>query len=698
MLPPNALVQVFVQGSAILDEFWRPIDCDGDGEGGDDDVFEFTTLTVTTLPGTAVCGRVFASEEMLGGDGMPINCPLAGVRVTVDGEEDTLFTTTDMMGNFRLEPAPVGRFFVHIDGRSATNPDIPAGAYYPFVGKTWESLPGAESNVGDIFLPLIVEGTLTAVSQSDDTMVTLPSEVVAERPELAGIELMVPQDSLYADDGTRGGMVGIAPVEPDRLPGSLPDGLDFPVVITVQTDGATNFDQPVPVRFPNLPDAETGVPLPAGSKTALWSFNHDTGRFEVVGPMTVSADGLWVESDPGVGILAPGWHGWNPGTNGGGGCACNSCNDCKRPDGCDPNVQCCEQEDEDSGLTDPVALATGEFYENETDLVIKGRGFDFQWSRRYASKEGTLTNIGHGWDVNYNISVQRSGRLMKLRHGKSYEDILFEEPNGKFCRREYFLELEEKATGECEMTFGNQDKWAFHELDHPTCPGAIESMTDRNGNTMTFAYDAEGRLVTITDTLGRDITVAYNTDGFIESVTDFTGRQVSYEYYQDGDDGGSFGDLKSVTLPAVVGTPHGNDFPNGKKRTYTYTKGFSDERLNHNLLTITDGRRNDPGDATFGEGPYVINFYSSERTPGEPTYDRIIRQEWGGDWIDFSYQALPIIDGNLDGPVLTTIVNDRNGNVSEHVFNALNQKLSDRYYTGRANPTERYDVNPESAH
>ena len=50
-----------------------------------------------------------------------------------------------------------------------------------------------------------------------------------------------------------------------------------------------------------------------GEKTALWSFNHDTGRFGVVGPMTANADASLVCTDPGVGVPAPGWHGWNPG-------------------------------------------------------------------------------------------------------------------------------------------------------------------------------------------------------------------------------------------------------------------------------------------------------------------------------------------------------------------------------------------------
>ena len=46
----------------------------------------------------------------------------------------------------------------------------------------------------------------------------------------------------------------------------------------------------------------------------MWSFNHDSGRFEANGLMTVSPDGLTVCTDAGTGIRAPGWHGSSPAT------------------------------------------------------------------------------------------------------------------------------------------------------------------------------------------------------------------------------------------------------------------------------------------------------------------------------------------------------------------------------------------------
>lgn len=79
-------------------------------------------------------------------------------------------------------------------------------------------------------------------------------------------------------------------------------------MITIQTEGASNLDAPVPACFPNLPDPALGRPLAPGERSWLHSFNHDTGRPEGVGAMTVSAGGRLICTGPGVGILAPGWH------------------------------------------------------------------------------------------------------------------------------------------------------------------------------------------------------------------------------------------------------------------------------------------------------------------------------------------------------------------------------------------------------
>ena len=317
-VPASAQIQVVLAGTEIRDSNNAFIDPDGDGSPGGTLRLTYSTASIAPTPATAVSGHVYASERNPDGS----NRPLSGVTISVDGAEELIRTTTDAQGFFQLNECPTGRFFVHIDGRTAAGSAWPAGAYYPFVGKAWETTPGRTNALpggsGEIFLPLISPGTLKEVSAVDPTPISFTPDVLAQNPTLSGVQIVVPKNSLFSDSGARGGKVGMAPVPPDRLPEPLPPGLEMPLVITIQTDGPQNFSEPVPARFPNLPDPLTGLKLPPGAKSGLWSFNHDTGRWEPQGSMTVTADGNYIETDPGVGIRQPGWHGANPGNNGDG--------------------------------------------------------------------------------------------------------------------------------------------------------------------------------------------------------------------------------------------------------------------------------------------------------------------------------------------------------------------------------------------
>jgi hypothetical protein len=319
-LPSSARVRVTLDGTGLADAHGLDLDADGDGTPGGVRFIDFDTVPTASLPGTGIMGHVYASDPVSDGHGGLTNQPLVGVTITVDGAEETLRTTTDAGGFFLLQPCPAGKFFVHVDGRTAVGSNWPNGQYYPVIGKAWEAIAGVTNNVaagtGLIYLPLVVAGTLQAVSPVQDTPVSFPAAVTAKNPALAGVQITVPANSLFSDNGTRGGKVGIAPVASDRLPEPLPPGLNHAIDISIQTDGPNSFDRPVPVRFPNLADPKTGQKLAAGETSALWSYDHDKGQWIIAGPMTVTADGNFVESDPGYGVKKPGWHGTDPGTQG----------------------------------------------------------------------------------------------------------------------------------------------------------------------------------------------------------------------------------------------------------------------------------------------------------------------------------------------------------------------------------------------
>ncbi|MEK6674997.1 MAG: DUF6531 domain-containing protein, partial [Planctomycetota bacterium] len=334
-------------------------------------------------------------------------------------------------------------------------------------------------------------------------------------------------------------------------------------------------------------------------------------------------------------------------------------------------------------------LFSGEVFFEQEDLRIPGRGFDFVWKRKYRSREGIATAMGINWDHLYNIYVDASGPNLILHDGNSRRDTFTPDAGGTtWSAPGFFQQIIQNPDGTFTVLFAHRSYWVLAALNDPVKPGRILSITDRNGNTMSFTYSGAGRLVTVTDTLNRAITISYNLQGYISVVTDFAtalgiggqGRKVQYSYYQNGDSGGGAGDLKSVTYPAVVNTPTGNDFPNGKSWTYTYTKGFANNALNHNLITITDAKSQS----------YLVNSYATTQTPTDLDFDRVIAQmtsNLGGRSFNFFYVVQTPSAGN-EFAVIKTIVNDRAGNVEELFFDAGNHLVIRREYTGRApNPS-----------
>ena len=323
-----------------------------------------------------------------------------------------------------------------------------------------------------------------------------------------------------------------------------------------------------------------------------------------------------------------------------------------------------------------VHLFSGEFFESVEDLRIPGRGLDFAWVRKYRSRVGPDTAQGNHWDFSYNIRIEALfDDQLKLFNGDAREDVFSKQPDGTFERDEYFVVGRQNPDGTFTFTFSDKGLWNFFQLDGRPEQGKISSIVDRYGNRLAFRYDSSGRLTEITDALDRQIRVAYNANNLIESLTDFTGRKVTYAYYHDGDDGGSSGDLKSATRPAVTGTPNNNDFPSGKTTTYTYSKGFANKLLNHKLLTITD-----PKGQT-----YLKNTYFRTQDPESFDFERLSRQVWGGDRdiIDIVYVPQASSAQNKHA-VMMAIVNDRNRNVKEYFYDGQNRCVLIREYTGRA--------------
>ena len=337
-------------------------------------------------------------------------------------------------------------------------------------------------------------------------------------------------------------------------------------------------------------------------------------------------------------------------------------------------------------------VLTGQVRRRETDLRVPGRGLDFAWVRTYRSSGGPSTAMGHGWDFSYNIRVEPLGgsppASVRLHDGAGRADELTRRSDGLYVAPGVLLEGEEAPDGTFIITFRDQGTWRCHPLDGSTVSGKIAEIRDRSGNRLAFEYDA-GRLVRILDTLDRQCEVSYDEDGMIsglrlelwvdkngdgtvtrEDLEELEERRVSYQHMSRQSVSGSRGDLRAVSVPV---TPAGEPLV-ARSRIYTYTTGFADEELNHNLLTVSDAAGR----------VLVRNQYSPELNPLSLHHDRIIHRDIAARSLAFHYAGG---GGGGGSGGLLTIVRDGLGNVSEYIHDERRRLVRLREYTGRSDPS-----------
>lgn len=206
---------------------------------------------------------------------------------------------TDAQGSFVMQPVPVGYFKLMADG---TTVPAPRGVF-PTLEYDIVTVAGQDNVLGmPIFLPVLDTVNKLCVSPTTGGTLTLP--------KVPGFSLTVAAGSATFPGGSRTGCVTVSTVNPDKSPMSPGFGQQPRFLITIQPVGTT-FNPPAPITMPNVDG------LLPGQVTELYSYDHDLSAFTAIGTGTVSADGLLIKSDPGVGIIKAGWHcGGNPNSSG----------------------------------------------------------------------------------------------------------------------------------------------------------------------------------------------------------------------------------------------------------------------------------------------------------------------------------------------------------------------------------------------
>jgi RHS repeat-associated protein len=219
-----------------------------------------------------------------------------------------------------------------------------------------------------------------------------------------------------------------------------------------------------------------------------------------------------------------------------------------------PNVHRCYR-------AKPIDCASGNQTEEQTDLVLGGRGPALHISRTYnsqaAAKAESAGTWGYGWSGPYSsrLKFEESGRITVVQENGATATFYFE--GGVYKAGAWVQATLVKEGENYVFTLPNQEKLKFNS------EGWLTEVKDRNGNALTIARIG-ALVVWVKDAASRELKFAY-TEGKVTSIEDPMGRKVKYAYES--------GHLSSVTLP-------GDETPRWK---FKYD-------ASHQLTEMTDGR------------------------------------------------------------------------------------------------------------
>ncbi|HQX73812.1 MAG TPA: DUF6531 domain-containing protein, partial [Chitinophagaceae bacterium] len=166
-----------------------------------------------------------------------------------------------------------------------------------------------------------------------------------------------------------------------------------------------------------------------------------------------------------------------------------------------------------------VNTLSGNLYIPRTDIYIPARAFDLDVSFYYNSYLFTEDyGYGKGWTFQYNIRYSHDtvpgGRLILWGDGREdkYDSLAggtYKTPKG------FFNTLAQYQPGKYVLTELNGMKYFFDNTVHK----GITRMEEPNGNFINFTY-TDTLLTAMTNTAGQSITFTYNAQGRLATVVD----------------------------------------------------------------------------------------------------------------------------------------------------------------------------------
>ena len=271
----------------------------------------------------------------------------------------------------------------------------------------------------------------------------------------------------------------------------------------------------------------------------------------------------------------------------------------------------------------PDGTSEGYVYNAKGELVsltgVDGRKISYMYDIA-----GNLTKIDYpdGTSESYEYGTQGLPTAITGRDGKSR--TLSYMPDGKL--------------GSMKLSGDSAYEINYDGNNH------ISSLTDEDGNTVSYIYDNYGNLSKVTDELGYVTNYEYNCWDELLGVTDANGNRISYEYDAAG------------CVTAMI-------YPDGTRMDISYDK-------NGRLLKVSTG-------VTEGETRTVGISYTYDEMGNIKTYTDEM-----GTVTSYEYD----LDGNL-----TKVLDDEGKVCAEYEYDCMDRLISEKTRDG-SKATYKYDI------
>ncbi|HEY3732402.1 MAG TPA: RHS repeat-associated core domain-containing protein [Streptosporangiaceae bacterium] len=476
---------------------------------------------------------------------------LPGVTITVASTagRTQASTTTGSGGQFLIAHLASGRHQLIISANNV------GGRQYGVYAEPVE-LPAGRTTV----LPWVTY--LTPLDMAHAITITSPAarEVNVTSPKLPGLVIQIPKGTVIRDrNGHAVTKVSLTPLTVGRTPYPLAPGMQ-PGFFTLQPGNTTVSGPGLRVIYPNATGQPPGTAIPYFIDSPDWAgtgwWRYGTGHVSANGKQIIPTAGTrWhimelggFGTNPPPNPNPPPCPGSPPPPGGGGGGSGGS-----PPDG--PSCPL------GGGPGDPINLGTGLMVNEATDLALPDvEGITL--TRTYRQLDDTVRDFGIGTSssLNFYIVANSAGDF-----------VLYSPDGGKISYDPTGTTGLYQSVGSPSLFYGSTLIWTNGDTDGPftvdltngtvlsfSDPAYLSQITDRYGNSIKITRsNVIGNLQTVTTSDGRWMKFTYGncvtaspSTTCIKQVQDNSGRTVSYGYDASGR-------LTTVTNPAGGVTSYG---------------------------------------------------------------------------------------------------------------------------------------------